>query len=109
MLSSPCGLRKANASNIPGEGISTGLACGAQFANILNILLRELDAIIAASFCAEIALDKWYIDEILIVFSYSLQAVLTLSNAFDTPSQHRLDDRLFSGIAPKYPVLEAPH
>ena len=62
------------------KGISTGLACGSQLA---NIFLQELDASMASSFSAEIALYKRYIDDILIVGTYSLRAVLELFNAFD--------------------------
>jgi hypothetical protein len=62
------------------KGISTGLACGSQFA---NIFLQALDHSISATFGADIALYQRYIDDILVIGTMSLSALLMHMNAFD--------------------------
>ena len=63
------------------RGISTGLACGSQLA---NMFLSCLDETIIASFGADIALYKRYIEDILIVaHNVALHSFLEIMNSFD--------------------------
>ena len=63
------------------RGISTGLACGSQLA---NMFLSCLDETIIASFGADIALYKRYIDDILIVaHNVALHSFLEIMSSFD--------------------------
>ena len=62
------------------KGVSTGLACGSQIA---NMFLEALDRSYAASFSADTALYMRYIDDIIIICRVSLDCILVCLNDFD--------------------------